>query len=177
MGLSADSRCPGQSGPPRGPHHHRKHPETHGIEPAPERSRRTTWKEFLSRPWDQIIATDFFTVEVWTCRGLTRFVVLFFMDLSTRKVEIGGIAGSANGLLMSQIARNSDGCHRWFFCGQALSHSRSRSAIYEGVSGHNRRVWHRIRQASAAITESKCLCGTIRPYHQRKLFGPDDLVW
>jgi len=23
----------------------------HGIEPAPERSRKTTWKEFLSRHW------------------------------------------------------------------------------------------------------------------------------
>jgi putative transposase len=78
----------------------------HGIEPAPERNRRTTWKEFLDRHWDQLIATDFFTVEVWTCSGLTRFVVLFFMDLSTRRVDIGGIASSANGLWMSQIARN-----------------------------------------------------------------------
>jgi putative transposase len=42
----------------------------HGIEPAPERSRKTTWKEFLNRHWDQIVATDFFTVEVWTCTGL-----------------------------------------------------------------------------------------------------------
>ena len=78
----------------------------HGIEPAPERKRKTTWKEFLDRHWDQLVATDFFTVEVWTCSGLTRFVVLFFMDLSTRRVEIGGIASSANGLSMSQIARN-----------------------------------------------------------------------
>jgi hypothetical protein len=45
----------------------------HGIEPAPERNRRTTWKEFLNRHWDQIVASDFFTVEVWTCSGLTRF--------------------------------------------------------------------------------------------------------
>src|SRR5262249_8919916 len=36
----------------------------HGIEPAPERSRRTTWKEFLHNHWDQIIASDFFTIEV-----------------------------------------------------------------------------------------------------------------
>jgi len=55
-----------------------------GIEPAPERNRKTTWKEFLRRHWTQIIAADFFTVEVWTCRGLTRVVVLFFIDLSTR---------------------------------------------------------------------------------------------
>ena len=35
----------------------------YGIEPAPERSRKTTWKEFLSRHFDQIVvAADFFTV-------------------------------------------------------------------------------------------------------------------
>jgi putative transposase len=78
----------------------------HGIEPAPKRNRKTTWKEFLRRHWSQIIATDFFTVEVSTCTGLKRFTVLFFMDLSTRRVEIGGIASSANGLWMLQIARN-----------------------------------------------------------------------
>ena len=33
-------------------------------------------------------------------------IVLFFIDLSTRKVEIAGIAQVANGLWMSQIARN-----------------------------------------------------------------------
>jgi len=58
------------------------------------------------RHWAQIVATDFFTVEVWTCSGLTRFVVLFFIDLSTRRVEISGIASLANGLWMNQIARN-----------------------------------------------------------------------
>jgi transposase InsO family protein len=73
---------------------------------APERSRRTTWKEFLTRHWELIVAADFFTVEVWTRRGLQRFIVLFFIQLSTRKVEIAGIASVANGLWMSQIGRN-----------------------------------------------------------------------
>src|ERR1700674_5338286 len=78
----------------------------HGIEPAPERSRKTTWKEFLSRHWELIVAVDFFTVEVWTRRGPPRFLVLFFIELSTRRVEIAGIAATANGLWMSQIGRN-----------------------------------------------------------------------
>jgi putative transposase len=78
----------------------------HGIEPAPERSRKTTWKEFLSRHWELIVAADFFTVEVWTRRGLRRYIVLFFIELSTRRVEVAGIAAHANGLWMSQIARN-----------------------------------------------------------------------
>jgi transposase InsO family protein len=78
----------------------------HGIETAPERRRKTTWKEFLTQHWELIVAADFFTVEVWTRRGLQRFTVLFFIELSTRKVDIAGIAATANGLWMSQIGRN-----------------------------------------------------------------------
>ena len=52
------------------------------------------------------MAADFFTVEVWTRRGLQRFVVLFFIELSTRKIQIAGIATHADGLWMSQIGRN-----------------------------------------------------------------------
>ena len=78
----------------------------HGIEPAPDRIRKTTWKEFLTRHWELIIAADFFTVEVWTRRGLQRYIVLFFIELSTRRVEVAGIASVANGLWMTQIARN-----------------------------------------------------------------------
>ena len=62
-------------------------------------------EEFLSRHWDQIAATDFFTVEVWTRTGLRRYMVLFFMDLSTRRVEIAGISAIANGFWMGQRAR------------------------------------------------------------------------
>ena len=80
--------------------------KNHGIEPAPERGRKTTWKEFLTRHWELLVAADFFTVEVWTHRGLQRYVVLFFLELSTRKVEIGGIGRAPNGLWMSQIGRN-----------------------------------------------------------------------
>jgi hypothetical protein len=52
------------------------------------------------------VAADFFTIEVWTKKGLQRFIVLFFIELSTRRVEIGGISAAANGLWMTQIARN-----------------------------------------------------------------------
>jgi transposase InsO family protein len=77
-----------------------------GIEPAPKRSRKTSWKEFLTQHWDMIVAADFFTIEVWTARGLQCFIVLFFIELSSRRVEIGGISDAANGFWMSQIARN-----------------------------------------------------------------------
>jgi putative transposase len=76
------------------------------LEPAPERKRKTTWREFLSRHWEVIVAADFFTVEVWTRSGLTRFLVLFLIDLATRRVEIAGIATKADGIWMGQVARN-----------------------------------------------------------------------
>jgi transposase InsO family protein len=78
----------------------------HGIEPAPDRSGKTSWKDFLKQHWELIVAADFFTIEVWTAKGLQRFIVLFFIDLSTRRIQVGGISAAANGLWMSQIARN-----------------------------------------------------------------------
>ena len=73
----------------------------HGLEPAPERNRKTTWKEFLRQHREVIVAAGFFTVEAWTRRGLTRFLVLFFIDLRSRRVEIGGVARPANRLWVS----------------------------------------------------------------------------
>jgi hypothetical protein len=35
-----------------------------GIEPAPERSRRTPWSTFLKAHWKTLAASDFLTVEV-----------------------------------------------------------------------------------------------------------------
>jgi transposase InsO family protein len=81
-----------------------------GIEPAPERERKTTWKEFVSRHFDQIAATDFFTVEVWTLKGLQRFMILFFIELSSRRVQLGGVAKCQNGLWMEQVGRNVTDC-------------------------------------------------------------------
>ena len=76
----------------------------HGSEPASERKKKTTWKEFLAQHGELLVAADFFTVEVWTRKGLQRFMVLFFIELSTRKVEIAGIASVAKSLWMTQIA-------------------------------------------------------------------------
>jgi transposase len=43
----------------------------HGIPPAPERKKTTTWKEFIRAHMEVLVATDFFTTEVWTWCGLT----------------------------------------------------------------------------------------------------------
>ena len=41
----------------------------HGIEPAPDRKRQSTWKTFIRSQWDVLSAIDFTTVEVWTKGG------------------------------------------------------------------------------------------------------------
>jgi putative transposase len=64
------------------------------------------WSKFLKAHWEAIAAADFFTVEVWTSLGLVRYLVFFVIDLSTRRVEIAGIAPVPNGLWMRQVARN-----------------------------------------------------------------------
>jgi hypothetical protein len=78
----------------------------HGLEPAPERVKKTTWAEFLKTHWNVLAATDFFSVHVWTSRGLTRFAVLFVIDLSTRRVEIAGITSEPDSAWMTQVGRN-----------------------------------------------------------------------
>jgi putative transposase len=54
----------------------------HGIPPAREQT--TTWKEFICAHMDVLVATDFFTTEVWTWCGLVTYQVLFFIHLGSR---------------------------------------------------------------------------------------------
>jgi putative transposase len=78
----------------------------HGIPPSPDRP--TTWGTFLRAHEDAIAATDFFTAEVWTARGLVTHYVLFVIHHATRAVEIpaAGITTNPDSAFMAQVARN-----------------------------------------------------------------------
>lgn len=56
--------------------------------------------------WKVLAASDFFTVEVWTPRGLVTHYVLFVLSLSDRVVHIAGITTRPNAAWMLQAARN-----------------------------------------------------------------------
>jgi putative transposase len=77
-----------------------------GIEPAPVRGKTMPWKTFLKAHWGAIAAADFFSVEVLTLGGFVRYLVLFVIDLKTRRVHIAGISCTAHGAWMAQIAPN-----------------------------------------------------------------------
>jgi transposase InsO family protein len=77
-----------------------------GMEPAPERGKRTQWRTFLREHLGAICATDFFTVEVLTMTGIVRYFVLFVINIKTREVHVAGIAHQVYGKWVEQVARN-----------------------------------------------------------------------
>jgi putative transposase len=73
-----------------------------GLGPAP-RSGGTTWRAFLREQAASIIACDFFTVEtVW----LKTLSVLFFIELGSRRVHLGGCTPHPDAAWVTQQARN-----------------------------------------------------------------------
>ena len=97
----------------------------HGLPPAPERKTTTTWKEFIRTHLDVLVATDFFTAEVWTLGGLVTYYVLFFIHLGSRQIHIAGMTPHPNEAWMVQVARNLT-MEEWGFLspGQYLIHDR-----------------------------------------------------
>ena len=75
-----------------------------GIAPSPDRP--TSWSTFLKSHADVIAAADFFTVDVWTKRGLVTHYVFFVIHHATRMVEIAGVTPNPGGNFMAQVARN-----------------------------------------------------------------------
>ena len=104
----------------------------HGIEPAPERSRRTPWKTFLQAHWAGMAAADLFTVEVLTLAGLRRYFVLFIVELKTRRMQIAGIHPQPYGEWMEQMARNlTDAVDGFLRAASHLIHDRD--PLYTGA--------------------------------------------
>ncbi len=86
----------------------------HGIDPAPERAKRTTWRQFLRTHAESITAGDFFSTEVWTPRGLVTYYTFFVIDLATRAVTIVGSTPNPDDEFMKQVARNLTDCVEGF---------------------------------------------------------------
>ena len=74
----------------------------HGFPPAPRRE-GPSWKEFLAQQAAGIVACDFFCVEtVW----LKTLYVLFFIEVSTRRVHLAGVTAHPGSAWVTQQARN-----------------------------------------------------------------------
>jgi transposase InsO family protein len=73
-----------------------------GLGPAGARS-GLSWRQFIRAQAHSIIACDFFTVDTITLR---RIYVLFFIELSTRRVHLAGMTEHPHGAWTAQQARN-----------------------------------------------------------------------
>jgi putative transposase len=74
----------------------------HGLDPAP-RCPPTSWRSFLRQQAAGIMACDFFTVDTVFLR---RVYALFFIELGSRRVHLGGVTDHPTGLWVAQQARN-----------------------------------------------------------------------
>jgi transposase InsO family protein len=83
--------------------------KAHSLGPTNDRKRGLTWAEFIRRHKDVLWATDFFTAEIWTQTGLTTVYVLFFIQLQTRRIILGGLTRFPSENWMKQIVRNISG--------------------------------------------------------------------
>lgn len=78
----------------------------HGIDPAPDRKRQSSWKDFLNTHWDVLASVDFTTMGVWTKKGLVTYYLLFFMEIATRRVHFAGLTTNPDEGWLLQVARN-----------------------------------------------------------------------
>ena len=76
------------------------------LGPAPRRSGPTR-REFLRRQAASIVACDFFTVDT---AFLRRYYVLFFIEIESRRVHLGGVSANPSGRWVAQQARNLSFC-------------------------------------------------------------------
>jgi putative transposase len=73
-----------------------------GLGPAP-RGQGLSWTEFLGAQASGIVACDFFTVETAWLRTL---YVLFWIELGSRRVHLGGVSANPDCAWVTQQARN-----------------------------------------------------------------------
>jgi transposase InsO family protein len=73
-----------------------------GLGPAGQRG-GLSWRDFIRRQAKSMIACDFFTVDTVALR---RIYVLFFIEISTRRVHLAGMTAHPHGAWVAQQARN-----------------------------------------------------------------------
>jgi putative transposase len=74
----------------------------HKVVLAPVRSVSIGWSQLMTHYKEQILACDFFTVETIRLQTLD---VLFFIELSSRRIHLAGVTANPNEMWVTQQAR------------------------------------------------------------------------
>ena len=103
MGVRADPRRAPQARDPGRSEHHPADPSPSGPRARPTAHPGRTWTEFLRAQGRGALACDFLTVETIALKTL---YVLFFIELSTRRVHVAGTTSRPDSAWVTQQARN-----------------------------------------------------------------------
>jgi hypothetical protein len=125
---------------------------------------------------NDLAATDFFTIEVCTIKGLVTHYVLFFIDVASRAVKIAGITPHPDNRWMTQIARNLTDPDDGFLRGKRYL-ILDRDTKYSDAFGSVliRDGIHVIR-LPPKLAQFECFRRAVRAFHQRGMFEPHDLL-
>jgi putative transposase len=163
-----------------------------GLGPAPRRC-GPSWAQFLRAQAEGIVACDFFTVEtIW----LQTLYVLFFIQLSTRRVVAVGVTANPDSAWVTQQARNATMelndrqlSIRFLLCDHDAKFTCSFDEVFGGEGGQVLRTPIRAPKANAyaerwvQTVQVECLdwtlvlgqrhlrrllCGYVRHYNQQR---------
>jgi hypothetical protein len=97
-----------------------------------------------------LAGSDFFTAEVLSWSGLVTYFVLFFIELESRRVWIGGITRHPESGWMQQVARNATLEGEGDLKRVPLRAARSRQEVLHGLLPDARGWWGKVCGPSGA---------------------------
>jgi len=148
----------------------------HDIPPAAQRKQTTSWKDFIRTHMAVLVATDVFTVEVLTLRGLMTYYVLFFIHLESRRICLAGVTRHPDAEWMEQMAPHSDDGRYRFSEPPQVCIARSRPQVLRRVSRSDPGGRHRTDCIAGQKSESERLCGTLGQVGEGRMFIEADPV-
>ena len=104
----------------------------HGIDPAPERSRRMPWKTFLQAHWEGLTACDLFTVEVAHAGRAPAVPGLLCDRAAVPPRDHRRDPSAAVRHVDGADGPQCDGPGRWLLATRPLSDARPRPALHAG---------------------------------------------
>jgi len=137
-----------------------------GIEPAPEREKKRTWKRFMKSHWDTVCACDFFSVEALGAFGTVRYMVFFVIEIKSRAVEIAGIAVDPGEEVDEAGGSQFDRSRGWISAKSKVPDPQSGPAVLEGIHRDARSRWREERENPSAKPQLQSVRGALREDHQ-----------
>jgi len=134
--------------------------KANGIGLALERGKHTRWSTFLKAHWKIFAASDFFSVEVWTLRGLMTYYVLFVISIADRVEHIAGMTTRPGEAWMRQAGRNLLDAEDGVLAGK-------RYLIIDRDMKYSKRFWEYVAEGGTEVIRLPSLSPNLNAFAQR----------